>query len=351
VEERRSFEILARLAALVALTISILLLRDYLAAAPMLCGAGGGCDVVRHSVYAHLLGVPTPAFGVAFYATVLLLLCLPSQGARQLVRLLVIPGAIASAAFLVLQFFVIHAICKYCFVTDVIGIGLLPLTLIVREPRQDQMWKPFIAGAIIAAAIPFAIGGKAAPAATKATAGGKYQETLPPPVAAAEPAGTATIVEFIDFECPYCRKEAASLRRLLKTRPNVKIVRKMTPLPPDMHPHATDAALAWCCAEEAGKGDEMADLLMTTDPDDLTPGHCQKLAEKLGVDPGFYTQCLASGRPAARLAADATDAQAADVPGLPTFWVGHMRFIGAQPDELVASAVDQAIAASSAQPQ
>ncbi len=75
----------------VGLTASSGLLASYLGPCLGLCGPGGGCDVVRASQYAQLLGIKTPWFGVVFFAVALALALIPARRLRSS------PRSIASA--------------------------------------------------------------------------------------------------------------------------------------------------------------------------------------------------------------------------------------------------------------
>src|SRR5437868_353173 len=118
-------------------------------------------------------------------------------------------------------------------------------------------------------------------------------ETPPPIVEELKksPKGVITVVDFIDFECPFCRATHKELQPFLaEYKGRVRLVRKHVPL--RMHPHATDAAKAGCCGELLGKGEEMADALVAAEPTDLTPEGCEKIAEKLGLDVTRFRACV-----------------------------------------------------------
>jgi predicted DsbA family dithiol-disulfide isomerase len=126
-------------------------------------------------------------------------------------------------------------------------------------------------------------------------------------------------------------------------RGQVRVVRKQHPLQ-QIHPHAETAALAACCAEEAGLGDRMAEALYTAPPEELTSEGCEKIAASVGMDVGAYRQCLASDRPARRLASDAADAQAAGLgPEAPVFWIGDTRYRGAMSAEVIRDGIERAL--------
>src|SRR5215471_1852339 len=97
--------------------------------------------------------------------------------------------------------------------------------------------------------------------------------SLPAPIAAEmkrTPPGQATVVEYVDFECPFCRRLDAVLGPLVAKHPGrVRVVRKHVPLT-KIHPHAESAARASVCAEAQGQGDAMADALFRAPPSILT---------------------------------------------------------------------------------
>jgi len=105
----------------------------------------------------------------------------------------------------------------------------------------------------------------------------------------------------------------------------VRVVRKMLPL--KMHPHAMPAALAYCCADAQGKGDEMAAALFAANPDDLTPEGCEKLAASVGCDLDRYRRDLPQAE--TRVAADMAEVRAAGIRSLPTLFIGGEQIVGA----------------------
>ena len=101
----------------------------------------------------------------------------------------------------------------------------------------------------------------------------------PPPAIRAEmartPPGQVTVVDFVDFECPFCRMTNAALQPLLDAHQDrLRVVRRQVPL--RMHPHALDAARAACCGERLGRGDAMASALFSAPVESLTREGCEK---------------------------------------------------------------------------
>jgi protein-disulfide isomerase len=162
------------------------------------------------------------------------------------------------------------------------------------------------------------------------------------------PKGTALVVDFVDFECPFCRMTQASFDPALDAeKGHVRLVRKMVPLT-RIHPHALAAARAECCGELLGQGDAMADALFKANVDTLTPEGCKAIAASLGIAASAYDACITSPEVDARLARDRHDfdqaARKGD--GLPLLWIGTRKLMGAQDPETLASALRDARAGS-----
>ncbi|HEY0251315.1 MAG TPA: DsbA family protein, partial [Kofleriaceae bacterium] len=97
-----------------------------------------------------------------------------------------------------------------------------------------------------------------------------------------------------------------------------------------------DAAMAYCCADAQGKGDEMAKALFAAPADELTPDGCAKIAESIGCDMERYKQSLADPATHDRIVQESNDAKEAGVRGLPTVYFGKTGIGGAdhEADEL-----------------
>src|ERR1019366_2296351 len=124
------------------------------------------------------------------------------------------------------------------------------------------------------------------------------------------PSGEVTVVDFVDFECPFCRMTRAELEPILEShRARLRVVRRQVPL--RVHPHALDAARAACCGERLGKGEAMANALFTAPVEQLTREGCEKLAEIVGLSLGPYRACVADPKTDERIESDRTVFKAA----------------------------------------
>ena len=136
-----------------------------------------------------------------------------------------------------------------------------------------------------------------------------------------------TVVEYGDFECPYCGQAEPVVRELLRDFGDIRYVWRHVPLS-DVHPHAQLAAEAAEAAAEQGGFWELHDLLLqhqdALDPDDLI-GY----AEQLGLDVDRFAKFLRERAGAARVAEDVDSADLSGVAGTPTFFINGRRHYGA----------------------
>ena len=86
----------------------------------VLCVAGGGCETVQESEYSEIAGVPVAVLGLGSYAAILVLVAWDSVGARLAAASLSFVGLLFSTYLLVLQLFVIEAVCIWCMANDVV---------------------------------------------------------------------------------------------------------------------------------------------------------------------------------------------------------------------------------------
>jgi protein-disulfide isomerase/uncharacterized membrane protein len=315
---------------------SLVLLVDYVSSTGSLCTVGGGCDEVKSSAFASIAGIPTPLFGVAFF-TLMIVLSLTARPRAQWIRRISAIGAMLATALLAVQGLVIGSFCQYCVVADVAAILLF---LFLRAEGK----KPY---PILALRIGnFALAGIAALAFYFVVAGNSAGTTSKLSSALESKQGLATIVEFIDFQCPGCRALHKQFGRILAPhRDEVTFVRKHLPLA--KHGHAEDAAKAYFCADQAGKAEEMADRLFTAS--DLSPEACEEIATQIGIDGDDYRSCLRQDAGNEQIAAHRAEATELGIRVLPTFFIGDTRFDGSTDDQTLVASIERAVAAAQQQ--
>jgi protein-disulfide isomerase len=150
-----------------------------------------------------------------------------------------------------------------------------------------------------------------------------------------------TLLEYGDFECPYCGDAAPVIDRLLDKLPDeVRYVFRHLPLA-DVHPSAQVAAEAAEAAGEQGKFWEMHDRLLTHQQA-LAPGDLFRYASDLGLDLERFEDDLRRRRHAPRVAEDVRSADASGVSGTPTFFVNGRRHQGVYDTDTLARTVKSA---------
>ncbi len=312
-------------AAIVGLGASIASLYDFLGPVPAFC-AEGGCATVRASAWAHPLGIPMPVLGIAFFVASLVLAFVEAPRLRKALALL---GGAWAVLLIALQAFSIGAFCKLCMIADPAAIVLATAVLAgARTVRFTWLRSAAIAPALAAVVGSLALWSQA-PAAPPLPPG------TPAFVQRAQRPNTVTIVEVVDFECPYCRMMQEKVTEAIaKAGVAARIERHMMPLP--RHAHAMPAALAYCCADRQGKGAAMAEALFTAPEESLTPEGCEELAVKAGCDREQYRRDLPLA--VGRVAVESIEARSSGVKSLPTVFVGGEQLVGAaaSTDDLVA---------------
>ena len=146
-----------------------------------------------------------------------------------------------------------------------------------------------------------------------------------------------TLVEYGDFECPYCGRAEPVVRELLHDFGDLRYVWRHLPLN-DVHPHTQMAAEAAEAAAEQGAFWDMYDLLLA-DQSALTEEDLVARAEQLRLDADRFKDDLEHHIGAARIAEDVDGADLSSVSGTPTFFVNGRRHYGAYDVETLSRAV------------
>jgi protein-disulfide isomerase len=135
-----------------------------------------------------------------------------------------------------------------------------------------------------------------------------------------------TLVEFSDFECPYCSAAEKQVDIVMAAYPkDVKLIYKQFPL--SMHPHAELAAEASLAAREQGKFWEMYELLFKNFRQ-LSGTSILAMATQLGLDMDKFKADLESGKYKGVVSKDVADGEAAGVYGTPAFYINGKQYNG-----------------------
>jgi protein-disulfide isomerase len=151
-----------------------------------------------------------------------------------------------------------------------------------------------------------------------------------------------TIVEFSDYECPYCSRAEEVVNRVLKDYDGkVRLVYRDFPLP--IHPQAQKASEAAHCAGDQGKYWEMHEKLFANQQA-LQPDALKGYAKDLKLDEPKFAKCLDSGEKAKEIETGKKAGEKLGVTGTPAFFINGLQLTGAQPYEEFKSLIDGELA-------
>lgn len=153
-------------------------------------------------------------------------------------------------------------------------------------------------------------------------------------------AAPVTIVEFSDFQCPFCSRVNPALKQVEDTYGDkVRFVFRNFPLL-QIHPQAAKAAEAASCAADQGKFWEMHDRLFANQQK-LAVEDLKQYATELGLKTAEFTQCLDSGKKEAEWKKDMEEGSSYGLTGTPAFFINGRLISGAQPFEAFKQIIDE----------
>ncbi|NNB95119.1 DsbA family protein, partial [Corallococcus exiguus] len=226
--------------------------------------------------------------------------------------------------------------------------------------EHSQPMKPNVIVALLVGLVLGFVGGRAA-------TGSKPSTGNPPPIAQAgnKPAARAvdptvfkvpvegaptkgsvnalvTIVEFSDYECPFCSRAHNTVEQLQKDYGNkLRVVMRQNPL--SFHPHAKPASLAALAAGEQGKYWDMHNLLFANNKK-LDGESLEGYAKQIGLDVAKWKTDMADERLGATIEKDQALAQQMGASGTPAFFINGRFLSGAQPIDNFKALIDEELA-------
>jgi len=334
------------------------------------------CKAAAKSAYGAILGLPIAAIGEAFYLTAILTLITVKLSALRApmsspqswpARLL---SALAGATTLSVLYSVflgavsvitLGLVCPLC--VSLYGVNLVSGALLWRcltpgsagrakgwIQQWGGLWRggaPWLLTLLMGASLTVAQGAFASrwQEGLKAQRAQGFETPIQVEVTVSGPtrgeSSAAQVVEFSDFQCPFCRRFATYLKQSaeeLKAEGSYafQYTFKHYPLSAqcnphaqrDMHPRACHASAAAICAEEQGKFWEMHDTLFENQRA-LEDADLVRYAQALELDMERFTECLPSDRVKRRISADIKEGRKAKLKGTPAFYINGWRFAGA----------------------
>ncbi len=340
-------------------------------------GNGLSCAAAAKTAFASFFGLfPTASLGLACYATLLLLSAVGIVWPGRTRRLGDTLFAIALLCFLyscmlaVVSAFWVGTFCPYC--TMLYGLNILLLVVatlghpeglktalrrLFKVPAQSSAWLAF--------AVMFAASAAAyarynsqnqeavAQMAQKAALDAELAKTKGRPtpgdaVLRGFEKAPVEVILFSDFECPYCRKLAATFDEILEEEPGlVRMYFKHMPM--SFHKNAEKAAVAAVCAGRQNQFWKMHDRLFASN-NALEPEKLPAYAAEIGIDAEAFSLCLDDPTALDVVKKDADEAVKLGVEGTPTFYVNGRKVPGAMPKDRLMNLLREAEKEASAQP-
>jgi protein-disulfide isomerase len=164
-----------------------------------------------------------------------------------------------------------------------------------------------------------------------------------------EKGAKVTIVEFSDFECPFCKRHFDETLSQLKQEyiDTGKVQMYYRHFPLDFHPAARPGALASECANEQGKFWEYHDKVfveqtkISGQTTEVINQQYKTWAQELGLNTNQFNDCYDSQKFASVVDQDVSDGKTAGVSGTPTFFINGRRLVGAQPFASFKAVIDE----------
>ncbi|MEO2138424.1 MAG: thioredoxin domain-containing protein [bacterium] len=328
------------------------------------------CDQVLTSPFAELMGLPVAWYAIVVYTATALCFAGAARLASQAGRLValraacvLVLGSLAWSLWMALvSAFILHTVCLVCSALYLLTLALAAVTWKVASPYPPGdlvLGRASLARvAVVVTILTAAVAAMSGPSTWNSTSPGtngsvsleQIRESHPdflkwylelPRRSGSAPAGdteaVVTIVEFSDFLCVFCRRNAEMLNALLARRSGqLRLVHRHFPLDTTcndgvvrtMHPFACHAAAAAECAGEQGRYDDMSTLLFAGQAQ-LLPPTVAKLAAEAGLDSAAWQKCMDSGRGMDRATADARAGIELGVSSTPTMFFNGRRIEGA----------------------
>ena len=327
------------------------------------------CKAAAQSSYSELFEIPIAVIGEAYYICVILMLVLcrllnPRWGQAGLIVLGITTSLTALYSVFLggVSYFTLGVLCPLCIGLYLVN-GLSLLVLAWLQAWRPRVWSTYITHPlawIMALLMGISLFGTQAMYAQNYRRSYAYEMQkrkarlpvfVPVRQSGAPLRGDATralIIEFSDFQCPFCRRFSDYLKDASQSagdqpfgyafrhfplsaqcNPYVKV---------DRHPRACHAALASICAQEQGKFWELHDLLFEHQHA-LSDEDLKRYAADVGLESMSFAACMKSARARERLRLDIEEGHTFGVPATPVFFVNGWRHLGAKPPKTIKEAV------------
>ncbi|MEK6704946.1 MAG: thioredoxin domain-containing protein [Bdellovibrionota bacterium] len=326
-------------------------------------GQAMNCDAVAASTYAELIkGVPFSSLTAGWFLAlfIIAMFAMNKEWRRESVRAAFVLSLIAvifSAIFFAIMAFVLKTYCILCLVIDVVSLSSLASSLFLK-PEGLKLNKPdwgkwrTLMASTASALFVAVIGLKGLDSATVDSSTVRViaeQITYSSPVfvntsselpSIGHKDAPITIVEFSDFQCPYCKVGAITLHSLMNRYPGkIRVIFKNFPLDPTCnktiehraHSAACEAARIALCAHRQGKFKAVYEKFFEKQ-EALAPGRLMDMVVgPAGLNAAELTACVSSAEIDTLIAKDVNEATGLGVKSTPSFFINGRKIEGAYP--------------------
>lgn len=320
------------------------------------------CDTALASSYSQIQGIPTSEFGLLYYLFFALAIIGATLSAkhREKIFAFLAVGAFGAVIYSLLlayfSFIHLRVLCLFCLTTYLVNIALFCLVprmlqiKFLKIPSYLLKSFPLLMGPLLLFLLWNFVGLYFLKGITpKQEARLKIPDKIYLQQFYAQPVRTMTIenfpywgpekapltiLEFSDFQCPFCRRAAFTLKPYLKEfRNQIRMVFINFPLdnacnpaiPHSFHPTACLAAKGSLCSKAQGKFWEYHDQVFENQKR-LSRNTLLEIAGQIGLDPGEFSRCLASEEVEKQLAEEVKGGQVMDVRGTPSLFINGRSF-------------------------
>ncbi len=334
-------------------------------------GAGFDCSGAASSRFAKLFGVPVALWGLGFYVAAAMAWVFgvrepaserpPRQGAPGFLAALFLGACVYSLFLGLVSVVAIGSLCPACVTLYVVNavaavaafrwaggglLGTVRAQIVAWRSGLARYGVPAAAvvGLVVATGMITIARIKPAPrpqvpVEVSADALALLQGEGIPSVGPAD--APVVLVEFSDFECPYCSRLAFAVHDVQEQFANrLRVEFRQFPLP--FHTHAAEAAAAALCAHEQGAFWAMHDAMFASQRS-LDRNGLLDLARAAGIDADAVEACLDAGVVEADVARDIEAGRALGVEGTPTFFVNGRKYVGAVEMDALVAIVEEAL--------
>lgn len=339
------------------------------------------CEAVALSKYANHFGIPNFIYGILYYAVLLMAGCyclLDKKNSLPNIFVYIfwlsVVSMIISIYLFAISLFIIKSKCILCMGVYIVNILLLVVSFMKEKLSISELFnkltedikvffkspKRTVLFVLLAIASTYAlyyfnnnpILGQVSNNENNTTKIDiDYSKTTANRlVTGAKERPLITIVEFTDYECPFCSRASEEIKTVLKNNPNIRLVFKELPLDQacnermtrPFHQFSCSASLHGRCAAEQGKFWEYHDVLFMNQRD-LSPEALQEYAQSLKLDMNQFNECVKSKKYMDSIITNIDEAAALEIDGTPTFFIEGEKVVGYRTAEEIQEIIDKIV--------